>query len=354
MAGRLTRHPKKVGLPPGTLMHVGEKRVAETAISVIDYDETVLHEEAVATPEECRAYLDRSTVTWINLTGLHDTTQLERFGETFGIHPLVLEDILNTNQRPKLEEHESYMFVVLKMLYRNGGEGDIVSEQVSFILGENYLLSFQEMEGDVFGIIRDRIRTTKGRIRKLGCDYLTYALLDAIVDHYFVVLEDVGDRIEELQDQVLDKPDPEIVPSIHRLKREMIFMRKNLWPLRELVSGLEKSDSTLIEDSTRPYLRDVYEHTVQVIDSVESLRDALSTALDIYMSTVSNRMNEVMKVLTVIATIFMPLTFVAGIYGMNFEHMPELKWRCGYALVWLVLVSIGTVMVVFFKRRRWL
>jgi len=313
MPRQMKRHSRKAGLPPGTLLYIGEQRVEKASISVIDYSEAEMHERAVENPRECREYLKRDSVTWINVTGLHETSLLENMGEVFGIHPLVLEDIVNTGQRPKLEDHGDYMFMVLKMLYRGRGDGEIVAEQVSIILGPNYVLSFQEIPGDVFDIIRDRIRTAKGRIRKMGCDYLAYSLLDAIVDNYFIVLEDLGDQIEAVQDKVILHADPQMLQNIHRLKREMVFMRKNLWPLRELVGGLEKSESNLVEDTLDPYLRDVYEHTIQVVDSVELLRDMLSGSLDTYMTTVSNRMNEVMKVLTLIATIFIPLTFVAGI-----------------------------------------
>ena len=353
MAKLMKRHSKKAGLPPGTLVYVGEKRVETAAISVIDYNEAEFNEGVVAKPSDCRQYLTRDSVTWINVTGLQDTGLLEKIGGVFSIHSLVLEDILNTGQRPKLQDHDDYLFMTLKMLYRGQGNGEIVAEQVSLILGRNYVLTFQEIEGDVFDIIRDRIRTAKGRIRKMGCDYLAYSLLDAIVDNYFFVLEDLGDKIESVQEKAIERPDPETLQHIHKLKREMVFMRKNLWPLRELVGGLDKSESELVGNALKPYLRDVYEHTMQVIDNVELLRDTLSGSLDTYVTMVSNRMNEVMKVLTVIATIFIPLTFIAGVYGMNFEHMPELKWRLGYAAVWGVMICAGIGMAIFFKRRKW-
>ena len=354
MARLIKKHSRKAGLPPGTLVYVGEKRVEKTTISVIDYNEADVNERTVAKPSDCRQYLTRDSVTWINVTGLQDTDLLEKMGDVFGIHLLVLEDILNTGQRPKLEDLGANLFLTVKMLYRGAGNGEIVSEQVSLVLGKNYVLSFQEIEGDVFDIIRDRIRTAKGRIRKMGCDYLAYSLLDAIVDNYFVVLEDLGDKIEALQEKVLEHAAPETLQDIHTLKREMVFMRKNLWPLRELVGGLDKSESNLVSEALGPYLRDVYEHTIQVIDNVELLRDMLSSSLDTYITMVSNRMNEVMKVLTVIATIFIPLTFVAGIYGMNFENMPELKWRFGYAGVWGVMLLVGFGMVLFFRRKKWM
>jgi len=243
---------------------------------------------------------------------------------------------------------------VVKMLYRSPKTQEIVAEQVSLIMGRNAVISFQEVEGDVFDVIRDRIRNAQGRIRKMGADYLAYALLDAIVDNYFTVLEDVGEKIELLQEEVVVKADPETLKTIRQLKTDMVFMRRILWPLREVVSTLEKGESPLIRKGTRPYLRDVYEHTIQVIDSVESLRDLLAGSLEIYMTSVSNRMNEVMKVLTIMATLFIPLTFVAGVYGMNFQHMPELGWRYGYVAVLVVMALIAAGMLLYFKRKRWL
>ena len=347
------RRSQKAGLPPGSPVFLGNKRVESVTITVIDYRDGEMRETSIETPEACQGYLHTGSVTWINVVGLHDTDTLGRIGTVFDIHPLVLEDILNTGQRPKIEDHGDHLFCVVKMLYRGPTDGTIVSEQVSLLLGRGYLITFQEMEGDVFGLIRERIRGGKGRIRTMGCDYLAYSLLDAIVDNYFVVLEDVGDKIEELQETVLNNPSPYAVQAIHNLKREMIFMRKNLWPLRELVSGLDRSESVLITKELAPYLRDLYEHTFQVIDTVETWRDMLSGALDIYMTSVSNRMNEVMKVLTVIATIFIPLTFVAGVYGMNFKHMPELEWPLGYPGVMLIMLVIGLGMAAFFKRKKW-
>jgi magnesium transporter len=254
-----------------------------------------------------------------------------------------------------MEDHGDYLFIALKMLYHNPQQGDgIMAEQVSIILGADYVLTFQEVEGDVFGRIRERIRLASGRIRKMGCDYLAYSLLDSVVDNYFVVLETLGDQIEDLHDAVTSKAEPETLQDIHRLKREIVFLRKCLWPLRELVSGMEATDSTLLDDTLTPYLRDVYGHIIQIIDNLESLRDMLSGTLDIYMTVVSNRTNEVMRVLTVIATVFMPLTFIAGIYGMNFEFMPELKWHYGYAMIWLIMIITAGGMTLFFKRKRWL
>jgi len=294
-------------------------------------------------------------VTWVNIDGLHDIEIMEKIGKHFGLHPLVLEDILNTEQRPKIEDFDDYIFVVLKMLYYDENEGEIRAEQISIILGSNFVLSFQERVGDIFNPLRDRIRNAKGRVRKMGPDYLAYSLLDAIVDNYFVVLEKLGEQIEGMEEELVTNPTPETLQRIHNLKREMIFLRKSVWPLREVVSRLERGESPLIKEATGIYLRDVYDHTIQVIDTIETYRDMLSGMLDIYLSSISNRMNQVMKVLTIIATIFIPLTFVAGIYGMNFEYMPELKWHWFYPKAfWLVMLGVAALMLVYFRRKRWL
>ncbi|NQU40490.1 MAG: magnesium/cobalt transporter CorA [Lentisphaerae bacterium] len=350
----LTKRATKAGLPPGTLMHIGQQRVEHAEISIIDYSDGILNEQILPSVEDCRAFVGRSSVTWINVTGLHDTVLLQKMGDIFELHPLILEDIANTGQRPKMEDHGNYIYMVMKMLYQPENGDGVVAEQVSIVLGSNYVLTFQEVEGDVFGRIRERIRTSAGRIREMGCDYLAYSLVDSVVDNYFAVLETLGDRIEATHDAVTAKAHPEILQQIHQLKREMVFFRKCLWPLRELVSSLEGGESRLIDKALTPYLRDVYGHAVQIIDNLESLRDMLTGTLDIYMTIMSNRMNEVMKVLTIIATIFIPLTFVAGIYGMNFEIMPELKWRFGYAMVWAIMIITAASMILFFKRKRWL
>jgi magnesium transporter len=279
---------------------------------------------------------------------------LEKLGDCYGFHPLVLEDILNTDQRPKMEDYGDYLYIVLRSLDYNDQRGKIESDQISIILGPNFVFSFQEKEGDTFDRIRERIRTGKSRIRKMGADYLAYTLLDSIVDNYFIILEKLGERIEILEEQLITHPTPQTLQTIHDLKREMIFLLKAVWPLREVVGSLERGDSSLIQPSTRIYLRDLYDHTIQVIDNVETFREMIAGILDIYLSSVSNRLNSVMKVLTIIATIFMPLTFLAGIYGMNFKYMPELQWRWGYPFIWCIMIGIGIFMLIYFKKKKWL
>lgn len=354
MSKFVRRRGRKVGLPPGTPVFVGEKKVEEVKISIIDYDETQFQEKEAKSIEECFPFKETPTATWINIDGVHQVDIIEKIGKHFDMHPLIMEDIVHTEQRPKMEDFGHYIFIVLKMLYYDDEDNEIKGEQVSLILGERFVISFQEKEGDIFDPIRDRIRNAKGRVRKMGADYLAYLLLDAVVDHYFTILEKLGERIEEIEERLVIAPRPETFQEIHKLKREMIFLRRSVWPLRELISGLERVESSLFRKGTRIYLRDIYDHTIQVIDTVETYRDMISGMHDTYLSSLSNRMNEVMKVLTIIATIFIPLTFIAGIYGMNFEFMPELKWRGAYFVVWGIIAVVGVSMVVFFKKKKWL
>lgn len=351
---------EKFGLPPGTIVHVGEKRAETVNITVIDYDKDHLQIKRVSDIEEVFPFRDSPTVTWINIDGIHDATIIERLGTHFNIHPLVLEDILHTTQRPKVEDFENYIYIVLRMFYlqdkTNEREVDteIISEQVSLILGTNFVISFQEAGGDTFDPVRTRIKNSKGRIKELGADYLAYALIDSIVDNYFVILEKLGERIEILEDELLDEPTPDTLEELHELKNEMIFLRKSAWPLREVSNSLLRLESGLITKFTQTYIKDVYDHTIQIIDTIETYRDMLSGMLDIYLSSLSNRMNEVMKILTIIATIFIPLTFLAGVYGMNFHYMPELSWKWGYPVLWCVMITIGLFMFSFFRKKKWL
>jgi magnesium transporter len=350
----IKRHVKKAGSSPGTLVHVGEKKIEQTRITLIDFDEDNFQERLLESVEEAFPLRDLPTITWINIDGLHDIDVIEKTGRHFNIHPLVLEDILNTGQRPKAEEFENVLFVVLKMLDYDKVAKKICSEQFSLVLGSNFLITFQEDPGDVFNLVRERIRKPQTRIRKSGCDYLAYTLIDAIVDHYFIILEALGDKIEDLEAELMEAPTRSTMETIHGLKQEMIYVRKHIWPIREIINGLVKNESPLVQEQTHVYFRDVYDHTIQVIDTIESYRDVLAGMMDIYLSSVSNKMNEVMKVLTIIATIFIPITFVAGIYGMNFKYMPELEWRWGYFMVWALIVVVAGIMIGYFKKKQWL
>ena len=347
------KRSRKAGLPPGTLVHIGDRRPETVKITVFDYDEHHFHERQVAKAEEI-PMAPAPCVTWVDVGGVHQLDVLETFGKMFGLHSLLLEDIANTDQRPKLDDYGTYGYVVLKMLYEGERQGDVIVEQVSLVYGDTFLLSFQENGGDVFQAVKDRLRSGKGRLRNAGSDYLLYALIDSIVDGYFVVLEAVGERIEALQDLVVTSPEPETLREIHALKRQLLFLRRSVWPLRDVMNNLSRSDGHFLKESTKVFFRDVYDHVVQIVDTIESLREMVSSMLEIYLSSVSYRLNAVMKVLTIITTIFMPLSFIASIYGMNFEHMPELKSNWGYPAVLLLMGLTGTAMLVFFKRKDWL
>jgi len=347
--GRLTKAKAEgapVPLPP-------------TRITVMDYDEAHLEEKQVGSVEECFVYKDSPTVTWINIDGLRDAEAIDKLGARFGLHPLILEDILNTSERPKIEDYGDYLFCVLKVFCANGNHAQAEAGgdrmlQASLVLGSNFVISFGERENPIFDAVRDRLRKGKGRIRKAGADYLAYSLIDAVVDSYFVILEKLGEEIEDLEDDLIVAPRRELLQKIHALKREMIGLRKSVWPLREVVNTMERLETPLITPATDIFLRDVYDHTIQVIDNVETYRDILSGMLETYLSSVSYRMNEVMKVLTIIATIFIPLTFIVGVYGMNFRHMPELDWHSGYYIVWGIILVVALAMLAFFKRKKWL
>ena len=353
---RLThKRSRKSGLPPGTPVHIGERKAGAPRVSLVNYDGEQLVEEEVTDVPASRAWLNRPGVTWINIEGVHQIDLLEQFGAVFGLHPLVLEDIANTGQRPKVEDYGGYLYVVLRMLSLPESSQEVVGEQVSLILGANFVISFQEgIAGDVFDPIRVRLRAAKGRVRHEGADYLVYSLIDAIVDGYFILLEKLGEQIEVLDERMLANSARGAARTINQLKREMIWLRKAVWPLREMINTLQRAESTLIRASTGVYLRDVYDHTIEVIDTVETYRDVLSGMLENNLSLLTARLNEVMKVLTVISTIFIPLTFIVGIYGMNFRHMPELEWRWGYPLVMLGMAGIAVALYFYFRRKKWL
>jgi len=352
-----TRRSTKVGLAPGTLVHIGEQKVEQVKLMLVEYGkETDASEREISIPRDCFPFKEKPTISWLNVDGIHQAQVIEEIGTNLDIHPLVMEDILNTSQRPKIEDFDEYIYIVLKMLYWNEEHSEVESEQVSLILGDTYVITFQEGDKagkDVFDTVRARIRGGKSRIVKRHADYLIYSLFDAIVDNYFVILEHLGEQIADLEEELVTDPTIDTLQFIHNLKRELLFLRKYVWPLREVVSRFEKDETDLIEESTSIYLRDVYDHTIQVIDTIETFREMISGMLDIYLSSISNKMNEVMKVLTIIATVFIPLTFIAGIYGMNFVYMPELQWRFGYFIVLFIMALIFIGMIIYFRRRRW-
>lgn len=355
MARGLKNTLKSVGKAPGSLIYIGETPVNDVIITITEYDQHTLKSHQARTVEECVTCKFSDYKSWINVDGVHNVEIIKSLGEQFGLHTLTLEDILNTEIRPKIESFEGYLLVIVKMLRYNNLTKQVEAEQVSLILGNNYVLSFQEnREGDVFDNIRLRIANPNGRHRKLGSDYLLYSLLDAIVDHYFIVLEKIGEKLEDLEQEITGSPSQDLLKNLYALKQELVFMRKSVWPLREIISSLEREETLLVKKEIRKYIRDIYDHTIQVIDTTEAFRDSMGSLLDLYLSSVSNRTNDVMKVLTMISTIFMPLTFIAGVYGMNFENMPELKWKYGYFIILgLMLISI-IIMLLWFRRKKWL
>lgn len=339
---------------PGTVTYVGRKEKPEINLEVIDYNKETFEQFTSKTVEDAFRFNAREKVTWFNIDGLSRTGDIEKLGNYFGLHPLTHEDIVNTNQRPKFEEYEDYLYIVSKMLYHKPN-GQLEIEHISFVLGKDHVVSFQEADGDVFGNVRERLTRAHGRIRSNGSDYLLYALLDAIVDHYFLVMEEIADKIEHLEERLFENnPGEEITLEIQELKRTILRVRRAVTPMREVVSRLEKIEGGLIEQRTQNYIRDLFDHILQVSESIEIYREMTWGLMDMYMTSISHKMNEVMKMLTIIATIFIPLTFIAGIYGMNFENMPELHWEYSYYFLWGVMIILFVLMIIYFKRKKWL
>ena len=345
----------KSGLMPGTLVHIGEEVSENTIVEVFEYNADSFTEHTYNQDEmpdfDSLSKINDGTILWINVDGLKNLAVVEQLCKAFNIHSLVMEDVLNTYQRPKIENYDSYLYIVSKMIYYL--KDKLINEQLSIILGERYVISFGEKPGDVFDVIRDRIRKNAGQMRKYGADYLAYCLLDCVVDGYFGVLEMLGDRIDELEEILFNDPTIDSLQNMREIKRDLLYIQRSVWPLREVASWMERDGSKLIAASTQVYLRDVYDHIIQVIDTTETLRELIAGLMDIYLSSISNKMNQIMKVLTIISTIFIPLTFIAGIYGMNFKNMPELDWQWGYGVVIIVMVAVAIAMVLYFKRKRW-
>ncbi|AFM26562.1 magnesium/cobalt transporter CorA [Desulfomonile tiedjei] len=342
------------GLPPGTLVYIGPEREGPVHITAMTYDRSGVTEFPVLDPEKVGQIPKDHLITWINVDGLQNIHAVETIGKQLNIHPLVLEDIVDTTQRPKIEVTDDYTFIVFKTLTFDETTSEIVSEHVSLVLGEHCLITFQETAGDPFDLVRNRIRSSVGRLRTSGPDYLAYALIDAVVDDYFSVLEKLAEGIEVLEEDLATRADPQMLREIHKLKVDMIVLRRSVWPLREVLNRLSKGDAPLVQKETIPYLMDVYDHTIHVIETMETYRDIVSGMLDIYLSSISNRLNQIMKVLTIISTIFIPLTFLSGWYGMNFKYMPELSWKWGYPMVIVVALTIVSLLLYLFRRNEWI
>lgn len=344
----------KAGLPPGTLMHIGEKKRKAVEIKLYSYNENSFYEKVINLNNVNQLHIDKSFVNWISVEGLHDVNIIQRIGSCFNIHPLVLEDILNTAQRPKIENYDKYTYIVGKTLSYNSGLNEFNIEQESLILGESYVISFSEKKPEIYHAVCERIRQGAGKIRKVGPDYLAYSLLDVIVDNYFVVLEELSEKIEDIEDELVTNPSKDTLKVIHKLKRQILYLHKSIWPLREVISFLTRSETPLVTESLNIYIRDLYDHVIEVMDTTETLRDILSSMLDMYLSSVSNKMNEIMKVLTIISTVFIPLSFIVGLYGMNLKDMPEYNWPLMYPVLWVIMLSIIAFMLIFFKKKKWL
>jgi len=348
------RKRKPAGSSPGSVVYVGDDKVTPVSINRVRYSPDGAEAPRVVSPQECLPDNSSPGVTWYTVDGVHDVEILKTLGNNFGLHPLVVEDIGNTTQRPKIEAFDDYYFIAAKMITYDSKAAKVKSEHVSIIWGKSFVVLFLQDPEDLFAPIRQRIESGKGRIRTKGSDYLVYALVDAIVDYYFHVLEEVGERLEKLEDEVVARPSMNTLRAIHHMKRELILLRRSIWPMREVVNAMARDESSFVTPDVRIFLRDLYDHTVHVIDSVETMRDIVTGTLDVYLSSVSNRLNEVMKVLTVMSSIFIPLTFIVGVYGMNFQHMPELAWRWGYPAVWVFMINLAAVLLWLFKRKRWL
>jgi magnesium transporter len=349
----MSNYSIKKGLPPGSLIFVGKKKSEKVTIEIVEYYQNDHSERIISDLADIKYSKESKSILWINIIGLHNIEIVSQIGKIFDFHELVLEDILHTNQRPKVEFYDHYLYVVLKLLFYDTKKNLIEHEQISIILGENYVISFQEKEGDIFGAIRDRIKISNSRFRSFGADYLAYALIDIVVDNYFIVLENVGSELERYEEILMGEFKQDALDRIYFLKRENLILRNAVWPLREMVNRLDREDSHLIKKKTQIFLRDLYDHTIQVIDSVEIYRDMLAGLIELYLSRMSNRTNEVMKVLTIISTVFIPLTFLVGVYGMNFKNLPELSWPWAYFALWGLMITIVILMFWYFKRKKW-
>ena len=345
---------KKVGLAPGELIPTNEKKPSKIALTLFDYDANKLVELQQASIQECLAYMATPGVTWINICGIDDTQTIEMVGRYFGLHPLLLEDITSRGQRSKLDDYKDTIYIVVKMLTYNNEKQETEDEQVSLVLGKNFVISFLESQNNIFAPVYERLRPSNSRIRQRDADFLCYTLIDCLVDNYFLTLEKVDQKLENLEEEVVKSPSPKTLQKIQHTRRELTLLRKSVWPMREVISNFRRIETPLIQESTKLYIHDVYDHTIQAIDTIESFRDIASGMLDIYQSNMTQRMNEIMKVLTVVSTLFVPLTFIASIYGMNFDHMPELHWEYGYYEVLGLMAALTVFMLYFFKRKGWL
>jgi magnesium transporter len=346
------REPVK-GQSPGALVFVGTRKTDEIDIRVIDYDDHHLTDQAMVDIRDTLHYKTSESVTWININGLHDVDTIGRIGKVFDLHPLVMEDILNTGQRPKIDDYDAYLFIVLKMIRFDRQTGMVMNEQMSLVVGERFILTFQERPGDVFEPVRERIRRQKSRIRAGGTDYLAYALMDTVVENYISVIEHIGEQIEDLEEEILSDHDKKVMEKINRFKRETSYLKKSIRPAREAIFQLLRLESDLIHEKTHFFFKDLEDLITHATEAIDTYRDLLTDQLNIYNSVTANKMNDIMKVLTIFAAIFIPLTFIAGIYGTNFDYLPELRYKYSYFIFWGVLVVIAGALLGYFKKKKW-
>lgn len=355
MSDSLSNISDKSGMSPGSLVHIGDVLELKPTIYITDYSKDHIEERYISSIDEILPLKNTNSITWVNIEGLKDIKLIESIGQLFNIHSLVLEDILNTHQRAKFEEHDDYLYIVLKGLSLTNAEFSVNYEQISILIFKKFIFTFKEKHDDLFQTLTQRLNSSKdGRIRTLGTDYLAYAIMDTIVDQNFILLESLDEMVDAVEEGLLTNPDSGILTTIQQMKRELIYIRRSVAPLRELFSAILRSESPLIHKKIHIYFRDIYDHVLRITEAIDSYRDILTGLLDVYISSVSNKMNEVMKVLTVFASIFIPLTFIAGVYGMNFEYMPELKWKWAYPILWFSFVTITVALLVYFKRKKWL
>jgi magnesium transporter len=347
------RSSNKSGLSPGTLTAQPREETESTRVELISYSKDAFNQEQIDAFDSLKNIIRRGSNNWLDISGLRDVEKVQQIGEQFKLNHLLLEDVLHTRQRPKYELYDDVIFIVVKMFTLDSNK-EISAEQVSLVVKNNLVITFQEKQGDVFDTLRNRIKSEGKRIRSRGSDYLAYSLLDTIIDNYFIILEELGERIEALEEELLTDPTPDTLHNINTIKQNSMLLRRSLWPLRDVVSRFEREEIDIVANTTRPYIRDTYDHVIQATEAIESYRDVLSGMVDLYLSSVSNKMNSIMKVLTIIATIFIPLTFVAGVYGMNFKNMPELDWHYGYHTVWVIMILVALAMVNYFHKKKWL
>ncbi len=340
--------------PPGTVQYVGKPRSEKSKIELIEYNEFEVSEYLIEKPDQLKKFLENDKIKWIRITGVHDVDMVTQIGEIFHINQLELEDLSNTSQRPRMEERDHYIFQIYKALLLNPEDNEVTIEQVSLILGENFVISFHETEPELFNSLRTRILTGKGRVRKMKSDYLAFTLADIMIDQYFLILENIGDNIEIIENELILNPGSANQESIYRMKRRLVYVGRTIWPVRELINEIERSDHQLIHAESRIYFRNIYDHTVQIIETLDSLRDLTSGMMDLYLSSVSLKLNEIMKVLTIFSALFIPLTFLAGVYGMNFKFFPELQWQWGYPVFWAICLIAALFMLFYFKKKKWM